>query len=286
MLRADPKRIAWFLSLRRILQFPKHFMAPQTIFKSGHGLVESAVEPTGTSDPSPRRESPTPIRPRGLPASSLPILNRATSPIDNSGLAGILRVIGETASISTSHFLPWRTAPISTHIPKPEITSEKLSGRQAVVGFAYWSPQESNRPIGAPDNSRFQSNKSSALAPISASPSGQSLGDIRRLSDPSLLVAGTDEVTSGYRPELGSNPSPLDQIYENQSDLPSSGQDGTTRSTQPQHSRPASSTLHIDGSALGRWVVQHLERALGKPATGMTGVDPRATKPRSRVAPF
>ncbi len=46
------------------------------------------------------------------------------------------------------------------------------------------------------------------------------------------------------------------------------------------------STLLVDGSALGRWAVQYLERALGRPATGMTGVDPRANLPRSRVAPF
>jgi hypothetical protein len=57
-------------------------------------------------------------------------------------------------------------------------------------------------------------------------------------------------------------------------------------SNQPKRGKPTVSTLHIDGSALGRWTVQHLERALGKPATGMTGVDPRATIPRSRVAPF
>jgi hypothetical protein len=46
------------------------------------------------------------------------------------------------------------------------------------------------------------------------------------------------------------------------------------------------STLHLDGSALGRWAVDHLQRTLSKPATGMTGVDPRTTIPRSRVSPF
>jgi len=48
----------------------------------------------------------------------------------------------------------------------------------------------------------------------------------------------------------------------------------------------ASSTVHIDGSALGRWAIQHLERTLGKPASGMTGVDPRTNVPRTRVSPF
>jgi hypothetical protein len=45
-------------------------------------------------------------------------------------------------------------------------------------------------------------------------------------------------------------------------------------------------TVHLDGSALGRWAIQHLERSLSKPANGMTGVDPRAGAPRGRVSPF
>ncbi len=56
----------------------------------------------------------------------------------------------------------------------------------------------------------------------------------------------------------------------------------------PQLGKASSSAamIHLDGSALGRWTIQHLERTLGKPATGMTGVDPRASPPRSRVSPF
>jgi hypothetical protein len=44
--------------------------------------------------------------------------------------------------------------------------------------------------------------------------------------------------------------------------------------------------LHLDGAALGRWAIQHLERALSKPANGITGIDPRATSPRGHVSPF
>ena len=54
----------------------------------------------------------------------------------------------------------------------------------------------------------------------------------------------------------------------------------------PSHSNASASTLHLDGMSLGRWAVQHLERVLSKPPSGITGVDPRATVPRSRVAPF
>lgn len=48
----------------------------------------------------------------------------------------------------------------------------------------------------------------------------------------------------------------------------------------------AGSTLHLDGAALGRWAVHHLERTLARPPSGMTGVDPRAAVPRTRVSPF
>jgi hypothetical protein len=49
---------------------------------------------------------------------------------------------------------------------------------------------------------------------------------------------------------------------------------------------PGQSMLHLDGAALGRWAIQYLERALSKPGNGMTGIDPRATKPRGHVSPF
>ena len=48
----------------------------------------------------------------------------------------------------------------------------------------------------------------------------------------------------------------------------------------------AGATLHLDGAALGRWAVQHIERALARPSNGMTGVDPRATMPRGHISPF
>ena len=52
------------------------------------------------------------------------------------------------------------------------------------------------------------------------------------------------------------------------------------------HKPPSRATLHIDGHALGRWTVQHLEKVLGRPSAGMTGVDPRAITPRTRISPF
>jgi hypothetical protein len=58
------------------------------------------------------------------------------------------------------------------------------------------------------------------------------------------------------------------------------------QSPPPGQAARGASTVHLDGAALGRWAIQHLERALSKPPSGMTGIDPRFTVPRSRVAPF
>jgi hypothetical protein len=63
------------------------------------------------------------------------------------------------------------------------------------------------------------------------------------------------------------------------SDQPASKDEGVSQI-------PRSFTLHLDGASLGRWTVDHLQRTLSKPASGMTGVDPRAVVPRSRVSPF
>jgi hypothetical protein len=87
-------------------------------------------------------------------------------------------------------------------------------------------------------------------------------------------------------PRLVAGPSQFDRgtMADSQANLPASAQphdDGTRPSEVP-----SASTLHLDGSALGRWAIQHLERTLAKPTAGMTGIDPRASAPRSRVAPF
>ena len=49
---------------------------------------------------------------------------------------------------------------------------------------------------------------------------------------------------------------------------------------------PSGATLHLDGPTLGRWAVDHLGRVLAKPSSGITGVDPRAVLPKTRVSPF
>lgn len=84
-------------------------------------------------------------------------------------------------------------------------------------------------------------------------------------------VAGS---TASRRPMQGDNPG---HWHSN---------DVLSGNLQTAAAGPGLSTLHIDGAELGRWTIEHLSRALARPAMGMTSIDPRAIVPRSRVSPF
>ena len=45
-------------------------------------------------------------------------------------------------------------------------------------------------------------------------------------------------------------------------------------------------TIILDGAALAQWMINYLEAVLTRPQSGMTGVDPRAAQPMSRLTPF
>ncbi len=87
--------------------------------------------------------------------------------------------------------------------------------------------------------------------------------------------AGPEETVKGHDDRLHAN-----------NELVVEGSDTRSGQYQARSPGPSSATLHLDGAALGRWAVDHLGRVLAKPAKGMTGVDPRATIPCSRVSPF
>jgi hypothetical protein len=100
-------------------------------------------------------------------------------------------------------------------------------------------------------------------------------------------------VDIGDQGSLGARPPPTEEQFgldgfANQASQIGQESRRDTSGCRPQQRKasPSATTIHIDGSVLGRWAIQHLERTLGKPATGMTGVDPRANPPRSRVSPF
>lgn len=60
----------------------------------------------------------------------------------------------------------------------------------------------------------------------------------------------------------------------------------SSRDDTPARAKAKPLRLHIDGHALGQWAIEHLTQTLGGPPSGITGIDPRAAPPRSRVSPF
>jgi hypothetical protein len=285
MPKADPKRISWYLSLQRILHFQGYSIAPRSISLQGHSLVAPDVYTTDAGAMSSQSEPISSYRSSSLQTLLLP-LDRQTSPTDSSGLASAPRVTTAAASTSTSRFSRWRKVPISVQVSKLAEILQKHTGPKTAGGPKYSAPLKSNRRTIKSDGLGFSSNKPIPIAPINMFSPEQRLTDSEPFPNPTSIASRITDVAFGHFAIPPIEKPMLDQGFEGQYQLPPSGRDVSIDRGQPQRNKPVVSMLHIDGSALGRWAVQHLERALGKPATGMTGVDPRATIPRSRVAPF
>jgi hypothetical protein len=145
--------------------------------------------------------------------------------------------------------------------------------------------QKRHLPIVSFVHASYGSGKSTALAPSFSRSDIQHFPESGRDQPQRRTVAGTDGVFRRQGLFLANEqPQSTQRVAGDQT--PWSPDREATAASEPQRRKSGVSTIHIDGSALGRWTVQHLERALSKPATGMTGVDPRAAVPRSRVAPF
>jgi hypothetical protein len=287
MLKADAKRITWFLGLQRIVRFPRSFMAPPTITRPSRDLLTSDLETASRGIVPPRSDRTTSGRSSGSRPLSLPMLKRAASLINVPGLTTVRRFVSATASPSTSALSPWRLVSNSNFIAKPRQAFENHTGHNVADRKESFTLKKKNPLIGGLDDIGFGSKKSIPLAPIHASSPGQGFREFESYPDTHPTARGNGEITFVPPHQLPSEDPSGDQSPADQYPSASPARDATTTSgDQSKRIRSSVSTLHIDGSALGRWTVQHLERALGKPTTGMTGVDPRATIPRSRVAPF
>jgi len=64
--------------------------------------------------------------------------------------------------------------------------------------------------------------------------------------------------------------------------------DPTSKGLDQSNGKPSSRSgvIHLDSASLGRWTVEHLAWTLSRESTGMTGIDPRISAPRSRLSPF
>lgn len=274
-------RIEWFIRLRDLLDLQGRVLAP-TRARIRRLRMQFASE--------------SPVFPATFQALAGALAAWRPPVLTNIALA--LRQSTDTAA-TQPHSMRHREKGFARNysLPAPAITPAPgtLSSRKSEQSAPSWkrSPVPSwkkpdfsvgNKPVG-------QTIATIALSQSKVTPgwARQKGMDALMLSPPAASAAGLQQErgdlgTSLAPPPRMSNasgasvPQDLDPAWRNLKQI--SGPTAVTRES------PARSTLYIDGHALGRWTMQHLERALGRAPSGMTGVDPRASIPRSRVSPF
>jgi hypothetical protein len=277
MHKADAGRIAWFLGLQRILRFPRYFMAPAAVLRAVHRLAAHGLDTPSRGQASFQNGAASPERWRHSAPQLLSTHRRATSTIARIGATTLLRQMTGAASASPVDRPSLQSfrdlAPVMIGKQNVQEYTQSVSApRQPISGV-----QNKYRRNPSPGDGIFRSLNSPALAPSAAHSAWQISGgvDVDATTEPTTADTGTSLRDRSFPP--ANERAPSGRHIAGQSNSWSLDRDADDRNVQPQSKRSAVSTIHLDGSALGRWTVQHLERALGKPATGMTGVDPRAT---------
>jgi hypothetical protein len=286
MPRADATRITWFLGLQRILRFPRFFLAPSIFSRSRRGPAADL------SDAAPSEGSVFQHRPAALPLKRHPRQDpfaerrRSTPPIVGMNGPVSPRLMTKIMTERLPNKAP-RQLPLGIRvIPGSNLSFERLNRVNPAAGGVMLGGGQRNLPMMNLVHASSGSSKSTALAPlldpapVPRSPERRGDHAPRR-----TIAGGSNDLFRSSSSVLAAQPFHSKQRFAGDQMSFSPDRDGTA-ATEPQRGKSTVSTIHIDGSALGRWAVQHLERALNKPATGMTGIDPRAAVPRSRVAPF
>jgi hypothetical protein len=283
MHSANASWIAWVLQLQSILRFPKHFFAPRPLLPHP---INRVAPPTfsdrapnwpsaGTAVPTTSSVAVMPPETYRLKGSSRPSkwlgFSQTRPPRAALTPVGIRQIKADTLS--------WRSG--------LETKNSGISDQQALTSTRYRlrSPDEASSrspqslTVSAPQALQFR--RRMADVPLSARTAG-----IRASYSPVTPASSPNRGSAIFRaapPSVGSSAS-LEPSLE--VDSPSPERKVASGDNHEPASASGGTTLHVDGSALGRWTLQHLERALAKPTAGMTGVDPRANTPRGRVSPF
>lgn len=283
---ADAERLLWFMSLKRIVANLGRGFAP--IALRSRLRINAPYRPIeSNSDDFLGRgtDGPIPSVKRSRPSTQQPWLNPRISPKTLSGATfGLAN--GRTNATLFSNPAPRTLKSLGWSIAKPMARRDPESCRtiQPRLGTTYGT-RSVNSIIPEQYSSLAPSRQMSLARPFTAS----SQGPIRSPNDDSATYSRFQNAGSLSNRLISASSSEWDQIRpsdRSQADVSFADIKGRLDGKPNTGRTPSVSTLHLDGSALGRWAIQHLERTLGKPTTGMTGVDPRATLPRSRVAPF
>jgi hypothetical protein len=281
----DSRRIAWHLHLQSILKFQKHFLAPRSAIKSKHRQsADNAAENNATRSSAREAELPGIKRftsPKAgpmkavrafLPGISLPIQRMPQTALGHLG----------ASTPSQPRTFSWGVKPLIRNaiVPRNAVSGSRTAAvnetavrrfrrPEVIAGTASPSLAHQSVAEGSLGATRHANLRSSSLSRRSPFPGGSSEASSLR-APPPPIEAGSEEPRSGDGDRL-------------------SNSDMSDASPGDPWGRPhpaRASVLHIDGAVLARWTVQYLERALGGPTNGMTGIDPRAGLPRNRVSPF
>ena len=279
------KRVAWFRQLTSIFPAPRRFLAPtrnrfwrprpETDDGGGLGGGEAAAGLSGIERYSeavrPTNASATgPWRSRGVfrPHSSL----SRPGPSGRSQYQPRRR-----SSVPEPHYLQPLTRQILMAVS--EARGKPGIGDVAPTRFASEAVLVSRAGVGGSIKGQagYQAAVKADRPPLS------------RLADYSSKAVGRGALPSG-RPMAPPAVLPNGDIAASAGNPVAPGEHGARVAEPsgqgPGRIAPSRATLHIDGHALGRWTVLHLEKVLGRPSAGMTGVDPRASTPRTRISPF
>lgn len=280
-------RLNWFLGLQRTLRFPRYSLAPFPNLRRFHGIDVEYLETAPSAAPEARNTATVPQRPAVAHSDA------------------IVAIFASKPNIAAQDYLPghrsvsprlWsangRSPPRAadrahvlyrTQAGRPQndpVTSRSLKRVGSPVGRLPWLPP----PF---DTSKRTSTAQTRLALVDSS------SEIRAQMAPTAETAANQSIRRGYSrigqlvpPAVVNAHSTFNDGFSEQPVSEAPDLDAPAQGAQQPKQPPSASTLHIDGAALGRWTVQHLARTLGKPTTGMTGVDPRAVMPRSRIQPF
>lgn len=273
-------QIARLLGLRNLYRFPKYFLAPRPI--GGLRTHRRVLDHPQTDSPKRTALHTHTVANggRGVATIRLPALmgRRPGSSIPDNGRAALVAKRAETDIPNAGAQRPeppiYRPGNAIRKIPGPAHTP-----RTAPIGEAFQT--SINRYIFR--ETQTQLSQTAGLAP--PRPAGDSSADLGSTANLRAVPAETVDPGPVARPPVNQPPF-ASRFGTTPNPASSSAQHSPAGSGYGTSQGPRTGTLHIDGAALGRWTVQHLERTLGKPSAGMTGVDPRATIPRSRVAPF
>jgi hypothetical protein len=309
MHTANAKRIAWFIRLQSILRFQKQHFAPR------HAALRPQIP---TKNDFPARSSGYVALAKLATFSAgynsiLALGSKQSTLVDgpigsSSMLAAHVRALatktdvlgtGETRDgplaalrlikgLGTERQLlqgpgqphPVRVVQTSTPVEADRFLAKILEVKHPKFPARPW-------PINKLANGLTATLRRSTVSNALSLPA---VGTARAFRPPSTRYSFVDV---GDESSLRARPPPTDEQFglngfANQASQIGQESRAGTSGYQPHPCKASSSAtmIHIDGSVLGRWAIQHLERALGTPATGMTGVDPRASLPRSRVSPF